>query len=309
MSAEYYYETPAYRCLVEHSPRLSEDLYLILCGVEICRPDKETESRIRAGYHLHVILSGAGTLKTASHQVKLHEGQMFLIRPGEKVTYSPDRDTPWTYCWMSFDGTLAADMMRQAGFTDGVYYCDSHVELNKFYELCNQTLTAPQLTPAAAARRLGLMIQYIALSIESMEYEQKNRHPKQGHPLRSKQDNIRYAMDYMDNNYSSINLKDVAEYIGINYNYFSSIFKEDQGIPPNEYLLRVRMRHSSHMLANLTMDIQDISRAVGYEDSLTFSKVFKRFFGMSPKYYREMPFEERPVIEDIISARNRSRQE
>ena len=164
------------------------------------------------------------------------------------------------------------------------------MELNKFYELCNQTLTAPQLTPAAAARRLGLMIQYIALSLESMEYEQKNRHPKQGHPLRSKQDNIRYAMDYMDNNYSSINLKDVAEYIGINYNYFSSIFKEDQGIPPNEYLLRVRMRHSSHMLANLTMDIQDISRAVGYEDSLTFSKVFKRFFPVTDQMHEDRFF-------------------
>ena len=58
MSPRNYTETSAYRVLVEHNRRQSDELYLTLCGVEQCRPDKERESRIRDGYHLHVILSG-----------------------------------------------------------------------------------------------------------------------------------------------------------------------------------------------------------------------------------------------------------
>ena len=57
------------------------------------------------------------------------------------------------------------------------------------------------------------------------------------------------------------------------------------------------------MLLNQAMPIQDIARYVGYEDSLTFSKAFKRFFGVSPKYYRNMPSEDRPEMDAIIAAR------
>ena len=41
------------------------------------------------------------------------------------------------------------------------------------------------------------------------------------------------------------------------------------------------MRQASQMLVNLTMDVQTIANYVGYADSLTFSKAFKRFFSVS----------------------------
>ena len=100
MSPRNYSETPVYRILVEHSPRQSDELYLTLCGVEQCRPNKERECRVRDGYHLHVILSGNGVLEANGCATRLHEGQLFLIKPGEKIAYHPDPQNPWTYCWM-----------------------------------------------------------------------------------------------------------------------------------------------------------------------------------------------------------------
>ena len=309
MSSKIYSETSVYRVLVEHSPRQSDDLYLSLCGIEQCRADKGPESRVRDGYHLHVILSGCGILETDRFSAQLREGQLFLIKPGEKITYYPDPVNPWTYCWMSFSGTRADALMRAAGFSEGVYTLESHVEVSKFYRLCNAALDAPQLMMSAAIRRHGLMIQFIALAIESMEQERRDRNEKSHRPLYKKHDYIRYAIDYINNNYSRLKLTDVSDYLGINYNYFSAIFKQSQGISPNEYLLQVRMRQSSQMLANLTVDIQDIASYVGYSDSLTFSKAFKRFFGVSPKYYREMPVERRPIFDSILSNRKNNRQE
>ena len=308
MSSKNYLETSVYRCLVEHGPRLSEELYLSLCGTEQCRPDKERESRVRDGYHLHVILSGSGMLETDRFKARLREGQLFLIKPGEKITYYPDPQNPWTYCWMSFGGTRAEAMMREAGFTEEVYYLESHVDVSKFYRLCGATLDTPQLTNAAGIKRLGLTLQFIAMAIESRERGSKDRYLKGHRPLYNKQDYIRYAIDFITNNYSSITLTDVSDYLGINYNYFSAIFKQSQGISPNEYLLQVRMRQASHMLVSLTMDVQDIANYVGYSDSLTFSKAFKRFFGVSPKFYREMSPEERPIFDTILENR-RNRQE
>lgn len=304
-----YLETPVYRILVEHTPRLSDELYLSLCGIEQCRPDKERESRVRNGYHLHAILSGGGMLETDRVSAHLREGQLFLIKPGEKITYYPDPQDPWTYCWMSFGGAQAGGMMREAGFTEDVYFLESHVDVSKFYRLCSAALDSPQLTLGATLRRFGLLVQYIATAIESLDRENRNRKQQRHRPLRNKQDYIRYAVDFIKNNYSSITLTDVSDYLGINYNYFSAIFKQSQGISPNEYLMQVRMRQASQMLANLTLDVQDIANYVGYSDSLTFSKAFKRFFGISPKFYRELPPEERPIFDRISSERKYDRQE
>ena len=309
MSPRNYTETSAYRVLVEHNRRQSDELYLTLCGVEQCRPDKERESRIRDGYHLHVILSGYGIVETERGSARLREGQFFLVKPGEKITYYPDPQNPWNYCWMSFSGARASALMREAGYVEGVNWMESHVDVSKFYRLCNAALDTPQLTLAAATKRLGLLLQFIALAIESRECERKNRNQRAHRPLYNKQDYIRYAIDFIHNNYSSMTLTDVSNYLGINYNYFSAIFKRSQGISPSEYLLRVRMRQSSQMLANLTMDIQAVSNYVGYADSLTFSKAFKRFFGVSPKFYREMPPEVRPVFDTILKNRSDNRQE
>ena len=40
-------------------------------------------------------------------------------------------------------------------------------------------------------------------------------------------------------------------------------------------------------MKNFKLSICDISRSVGYDDSLAFSKIFKKQKGMSPKKYRE----------------------
>lgn len=308
MTSWNYSETPVYRVVVEHGPRLSEALYLTLCGIEQCRADKGRESRMRDAFHLHVVLSGRGTLEAGGHSAGLREGHLFLVKPGEKITYYPDAQNPWTYCWMSFSGAQAEALMREAGFGPGVYALESHVALSKFYRLCTAALDAPQPTHAAALTRHGLLLQFVATAIESNEWEYGNR--KRGHrPLHNKQDYIRYAIDYINDNYSNITLTDVSDYLGINYNYFSSIFKQSQGISPNEYLLQVRMRQSSQMLASLTMNVQTIANSVGYSDSLTFSKAFKRFFGVSPRFYREMPPEERPIFDRILADRQGDDQE
>ena len=58
MNRDSYFEDSRARCLNEHYPHQSDDLYLIMCGLENCSPDKEVWDHVRIGYHLHVIMSG-----------------------------------------------------------------------------------------------------------------------------------------------------------------------------------------------------------------------------------------------------------
>lgn len=303
MAQNSYSEGSLFRCLNERFPRQTDDIYLTMCGIEQCAPDKEVISRPRDAYHLHVIMSGEGMLNTGTSERVLRAGQMFLLKPGVKLAYWPVAENPWAYCWMTFNGTKAEAYMREAGFVDDVCCLDVHVDTSEFYRLCNRVVSIPQLNDAGALRRLGLLIEFIGLCIESAEVGRKHSAHREHKALSKKSDYVTYAVKFIQNNFASINIRDVASYLGIDRSYFSSIFKESMGISPNEYLLQVRMRQSAYLLQNLEMSIQDISRYVGYEDSLTFSKAFRRFFGVSPRYFRDMPADQRPELERIIAER------
>ena len=300
MDAKNYSETTRFRCLNEHFPRQSDALFLLMCGVETCAPDKEKQYRPRDNWHLHVILSGTGVMEVDGTRTPLRENHMFILKPGERITYYQQPEDPWTYCWMTFSGSRAEEFVRAAGFGPGVYTRETRLDARRFYNLCDRLMETPQLTAGAAMQRHGRLMEFIGLAIESAEQD-VSPIPGRGHkPLYHRADYVRHGLDYMKHNYSSINISDISKYLGIDRCYFSAIFRQSQGITPSEYLLRLRMRQSVHMLDTLTIPIQEIANQVGYEDSLTFSKAFKRFFGVSPKRYREMTPDERMQLKPII---------
>lgn len=59
------------------------------------------------------------------------------------------------------------------------------------------------------------------------------------------------------------------------------------GISPQEYLLNYRMEYASELLKDPDMKISAIAHEVGYQDPLTFLKVFKKHMNMSPSQWRQ----------------------
>ena len=58
------------------------------------------------------------------------------------------------------------------------------------------------------------------------------------------------------------------------------------GISPQGYLMQCKLDHASKLLLETDAQIQDIARRVGYDNLLTFSKIFKGKYGISPRNYR-----------------------
>lgn len=100
---------------------------------------------------------------------------------------------------------------------------------------------------------------------------------------------MKHAMDYIAHHYrEKIKISELADYIGVNRSYLTSSFKKAIGCSPQEYLVNLRMEKAREMLRNTGMQINAVAAAVGYQDQLAFSKIFKQHFGTSPKAYREM---------------------
>lgn len=97
---------------------------------------------------------------------------------------------------------------------------------------------------------------------------------------------IKKAIRYISQNFSrNLTLDEVADHVHLNPAYFSTLFKQSTGSSFKEYLNMVRIEESKRLLSNTDYSIIDISLATGFEDQSYFSKVFKKYTGLTPKQY------------------------
>ena len=277
-----YYENPNYR-LIEYLQDKDRDLYLIMCGIEQCLPGKEAGPDTRRGYHLHAVIAGKGRLRIAGKEYAIHAGQMFLTVPGEVMWYQADREQPWYYCWTTYGGSRAGEYLASAGFTEGVYVQDCKIDVHRFLAVSQEMLSKPQLNYSSELFRAGLAFQFLSLAVES--YEGENRQAGYYSQL-SVDDCIDYAIKYIHNNYANVRIQEVARYVNLNRTYFTELFRKRMMQSPQEYLMKVRMERGCELLRTTELPIQMIAASIGYENPLTFSKMFKMRYGISPSLYR-----------------------
>ena len=93
--------------------------------------------------------------------------------------------------------------------------------------------------------------------------------------------------DYIDRNYKKdISAKDVAGILGYSDVYFSKVFKQLFDDNFINYLTKIRIDRAKVLLKDISFNIKEVGKSVGYADSNYFTKVFKRSVGISPSEYR-----------------------
>lgn len=93
--------------------------------------------------------------------------------------------------------------------------------------------------------------------------------------------------DYIDRNYKKdISAKDVSGILGYSDVYFSKVFKQLFDDNFINYLTKIRIDRAKLLLKDVSFNIKEVGKSVGYADSNYFTKVFKRSIGMSPSEYR-----------------------
>lgn len=269
----------------QNAVKANEELCLVECGVEQCKPNKYYGPTIREEYHVHFILDGKGILEINDTSYSLKRGQIFLIPPSRQHYYYADSQQPWHYTWISFSGTRALYFLEKSGLTADRPVRDAYTEPERFLSIIEKILNHHQLTVANELLRTAQLYETIALLVDSWNQKSGNPPHKNSYDY-SPNIYVNSAVEYIHEHYSQINVSDIASYLGISRYYLSHIFKEKLHVPPQEYLLNYRMEQSARLLRTTGLPIQEISELVGYENPLTFSKIFKNAYGLSPKNYR-----------------------
>lgn len=99
---------------------------------------------------------------------------------------------------------------------------------------------------------------------------------------------VQKIIQYLKANYSQhISLDGIAQNMYLSPVYISKIFKEKTGDSPINYLIQIRLAKAKEMLEENRGSIRAIAAQVGYDDVYHFSKLFKKYYGVSPLYYRK----------------------
>lgn len=256
------------------------DLHMCQCGSEDCAPGHDYGPAVRDHYLIHYIRSGRGIFRVGEAVYDLRENQGFLICPGVVTYYRADADDPWHYSWVGFNGRKARYFLAQAGLSQ-----ENPVFSYARDGLLAETLarleeTAARATRGREIRLLGLLYVFLAGLIETADAAPR--------PETQRELYVRRAREYMEMEYyRAIGIAGIAKYLGLDRSYFSALFKAEVGVPPQAYLLRLRMDKACDLLRDQRLSITEIARSVGYADPLQFSKAFKRVKGLSPRKWRE----------------------
>ncbi len=100
---------------------------------------------------------------------------------------------------------------------------------------------------------------------------------------------LHYARDYIVSCYmNDIRLEELAGIACLNTAYFLRQFSRCFSSTPYQYIIRERMKAAKHLLETGPVPVTAICFSVGYQDPVSFIKLFKRTYGLTPEVYRQV---------------------
>lgn len=102
---------------------------------------------------------------------------------------------------------------------------------------------------------------------------------------------IEAAKQHIDEAFKSdLDMESVARKCCISEYHFFRMFKKIMNISPYQYLLQRRLKYAEEEIQNDTKNMTEIALDAGFSDLFTFSKTFKKNFGISPRAYHKLYF-------------------
>ena len=101
-----------------------------------------------------------------------------------------------------------------------------------------------------------------------------------------KDDRLVSMLNYIQTNYHSITLEDMAKQFHLSEPYISKYIKDKSGKTFGEHVTSIRMKRAKTLLKNGNMTVENISYSVGYQNVEHFNRTFKKTFEMTPMQYR-----------------------
>ncbi len=256
------------------------DVYMVNCGYEDCHPNFLCPPHRRKYYLLHYVTRGSGYYEVNGRSYVVKEGDLFLIYPGELVSYaSPDAAHPWSFCWIGFSGAMTEKYFTETGIQPKTYVISLN-ERGFLSNIQNCIDYTDANSDSISQYRLNMTL-LNALDILQSHCSRKWKNP-QPSALADR------AVRYVEFNYmNGIKPRDIAAHLSVDRTYLYRVFRNYLHTSPEQYLIRYRIGKAVELMEERRYSVTQISHFVGIQDVYHFSKMFKKNMGMSPRDYQK----------------------
>ena len=84
---------------------------------------------------------------------------------------------------------------------------------------------------------------------------------------------------------SDLNIDMISEEVGISRVHLHRKMKELTGQTPHDFIRSIRLKKAAQLLAEKGMNVTEVMYACGFSNSASFSTIFRKYYGMSPRDY------------------------
>lgn len=249
---------------------LASDLSVVEVGYNIV-PSGLSQIMQRDVYILHYITDGKG-LFNGSH---FDKSCGLLVVPGAREYMEALPDGDYEMYWIMFRGAGAKEILQLCGLPS----YNSVFKFDKTRECADIIQNAlDRAEPLNAYEETSIMTsafyRILALHLQSKDNSDE-----------ISSDIAQKMRIYIDNCYHlSISVEEFAKKNSISRNYLYTLFKKEYGISPKEYLMNKRIEKAKQLLqdSSKNFSVSEAAFAVGFDDPLYFSRVFRKKTGYSP---------------------------
>lgn len=255
-----------------------QSLAVTECGIQICHPGHAAPKLLYKDYSAHFILEGKGVFIKGDKTYELGAGQGFLITPNTSCIYIADEAEPWKYIYVSFRGTDDDVLVHNAGLDENNVIFDFPLDedmIRDLYAMHRMGKKNEARGYDVTGYFLLVMSRLVKNAVASADGGRAEHY-------------VKCAKRFIeDKYYDRISTADIAAHASVERSYLYRLFLKYEGMPPSEYLMRVRLNAAARMLENKRISIKEAADSAGFCSLSHFYQKFTEKYGISPKQYRE----------------------
>lgn len=263
------------------SPNIEEAFAVHSCGHYrlINREEFHTIRPVgRKDYQMIYVASGLAHFLIEGEEKTFGEGSLILFKPLEPQDYWYTLlEYPEIY-WIHFGGDEVVKILEKLNLTKRMVNVGLQSEYKDLFEKIIRELIMKRSSYLDMTRQLVQEL-FILFSryLKEMGSNGNGRNEK-----------IDIIIERINKEYGNeIKVEVLARNYGFSTCWFINQFKEYTGYTPLQYITKVRLGKAKELLHSNVYNISEIAELCGYNNPLYFSRIFKKYFGNSPKEYRE----------------------
>lgn len=225
-------------------------------------------------YRMHLVTGGEGVVRCGDSERVVRQGDLFFAFPSVCETITSTNHLHFLY--ISFIGIRAGAELERLGIHYKSFVFEGFGELtDRWSEAIH---AAPELMDLVSESLILYTLSRIGARTLCEKTNEKSL-PASANGLLIKA--------YIDKNFSdpALNCETIALHFCYNKKYVSTLFKKSFQIGIAEYINMVRINGACTLIQAGKQSVSEIAVAVGFNDPLYFSKVFKRRMGTSPQNF------------------------